>query len=96
MKEELSVLVVKVKQEYHRQPQLKIELGKEEMKHDKERGDNLIASWSDIEFEICDDIDVLIRASWDSNTVKDRIVKKMIERDKIIEEFSNFMEKNNA
>ena len=66
------------------------------MKHDKERGDNLIASWSDIEFEICDDIDVLIRASWDSNTVKDRIVKKMIERDKIIEEFSNFMEKNNA
>ena len=66
------------------------------MKHDKERGDNLIASWSDIEFEIWDDIDVLIRASWDSNTVKDRIVKKMIERDKIIEEFSNFMEKNNA
>ena len=66
------------------------------MKHDKERGDNLIASWSDIEFEICDDIDVLIRASWDSNTVKDRIVKKMIERDKIIEEFANFMEKNNA
>jgi hypothetical protein len=65
-------------------------------KHDEERMDNLIGQWSDLEFEICDDIDVLIRAGWDSKTVKNRIMRKMIERDKTIEEFSNFMEKNNA
>tara|TARA_R110002051_G_scaffold323128_1_gene415784 strand:- start:15325 stop:15528 length:204 start_codon:yes stop_codon:yes gene_type:complete len=54
----------------------------------KEQEDEIMEAWSDVEFEICDDVDLLVRTGWDSNVVKKRIMRKIIQRDKLIEEFS--------
>lgn len=63
-------------------------------KHQKEQEENIIEDWSDTEFEICDDVDLLIRTGWDSNVVKRRIMRKIIKRDQLIEEFSILMERS--
>jgi len=60
-------------------------------KHQKEQEEEIMEAWSDTEFEICDDVDLLIRAGWDSKTVKHRIMRKIIKRDQLIEEFSILM-----
>lgn len=60
-------------------------------KHQKEQEEEIMEAWSDTEFEICDDVDLLIRTGWDSKTVKHRIMKKIIKRDQLIEEFSILM-----
>lgn len=58
------------------------------MNRKKEQEDEIMGAWSDVEFEICDDVDLLVRTGWDSNVVKKRIMRKIIQRDKLIEEFS--------
>ena len=58
------------------------------MNRKKEQEDEIMEAWSDVEFEICDDVDLLVRTGWDSNVVKKRIMRKIIQRDKLIEEFS--------